>query len=80
MKCEFTAGNGHLELLEWAREHQCDEKILYKSEEYGHLELLEWARINGRPSEAEDERSIYNSNEKTWWYPESKLCQLHENK
>jgi hypothetical protein len=43
--CAFAAGNGHLEVLRWAREHDCPWSTLTcaYAAEGGHLEVLKWA-------------------------------------
>jgi len=51
--CSYATGNGHLELLKWARVNQCqwDEEICAEAAAAvsGHLELLKWARVNQCP-------------------------------
>ena len=51
LPCERAAFYGHLELLKWAREHNCpwDEDTCERAAFRGHLELLKWARANGCP-------------------------------
>jgi hypothetical protein len=47
----YAAGNGLLDLLQWAREHRrCwNEWTCAQAAEKGHLEVLQWARENGCP-------------------------------
>ncbi|CAN0438640.1 unnamed protein product, partial [Ectocarpus fasciculatus] len=47
--CEKAAYNGHLEVLQWARNNGCpwDEKTCSWAAGNGHLEVLQWARNNG---------------------------------
>ena len=42
---------GHLEVLKWARDHDCpwNETTCTKAVEGGHLEVLKWARKHGCP-------------------------------
>ncbi len=49
--CDFAAGNGHLAILQWARENNCpwDAVTCAKAAENGHLKLLKWARENRCP-------------------------------
>jgi len=44
---------GHLEVLQWAREHDCpwDADTCYFAAMTGHLEALLWARAHGCPWE-----------------------------
>jgi len=46
-----AARNGHLKLLQWAREHGCpwNEWTCWKAAEGGHLEVLQWAREHHCP-------------------------------
>ena len=43
--CALAAAGGHLEVLQWAREHDCpwDFRTCYSAAEGGHLEVLKWA-------------------------------------
>jgi hypothetical protein len=43
---------GHLELLKWAREHDCpwDEMTRHHADLNGNLELLQWAVEHGAPA------------------------------
>ena len=43
--------NGHLEVLQWAREQGCpwDFMTICAAEQNGHLEVLQWAREHGCP-------------------------------
>jgi hypothetical protein len=47
--CAAAAAGGYLEVLKWAREHDCrwDEMSCANAAEGGHLETLQWARENG---------------------------------
>ena len=47
----IAANYGHLEVLQWAREHHCpwDEQTRQLAEHEGHLELLQWAVEQGAP-------------------------------
>ena len=49
--CAYTAGGGHLEVLQWARAHGCpwDKWTCTYAAMYGHLEVLQWARARGCP-------------------------------
>jgi hypothetical protein len=49
--CSWSAGNGHLEVLQWARANGSpwDEWTCTKAARNGHLEVLKWARANGCP-------------------------------
>ena len=49
--CSFTARNGHLAVLQWARRTGCpwDETTYSWVAKYGHLNVLKWARANGCP-------------------------------
>ena len=51
MTCANAAYNGHLELLKWAREHDCpwDGQTRRYAAEQGHTVLLRWAEENGCP-------------------------------
>ncbi|CAB9499976.1 ankyrin repeat protein [Seminavis robusta] len=42
--CAYAAKNGHLEMLQWLREHGYTCSYAAKA---GHLEILQWARNNG---------------------------------
>jgi len=47
--CWAAAGGGHLEVLQWAREHGCpwDEWVCRLAAGGGHLHVLQWAREHG---------------------------------
>ena len=47
----YAARGGHLEVLQWAREHHCpwNESTCQHAAAGGHLEVLRWARENGCP-------------------------------
>jgi hypothetical protein len=49
--CRLAAKGGHLEVLQWAREHGChwDAWTCSKAARGGHLETLKWAREHGCP-------------------------------
>jgi hypothetical protein len=49
--CELVAKGGHLEVLRWAREHDCpwDGLTCVRAAAGGHLEVLRWARETGCP-------------------------------
>ncbi|KAK3240147.1 hypothetical protein CYMTET_50003 [Cymbomonas tetramitiformis] len=49
-----AAGGGHLEVLQWAREHGCprDARTCAFAAGGGHLEVLQWAREHGCPWDA----------------------------
>jgi hypothetical protein len=49
--CARIAEGGHLEVLQWAREHGCpwDERTCGAAAGGGHLEVLIWAREQGCP-------------------------------
>jgi hypothetical protein len=49
--CSWSAGNGHMEVLQWARANGSpwDEWTCTKAARNGHLEVLKWARANGCP-------------------------------
>jgi len=53
--CRFAAGGGHLAVLRWAREHECewDLRTCRAAAEGGHLEVLRWAWENGCPWDEE---------------------------
>ena len=40
--CAFAASNGHLEVLQWAREHGWDEITCALAADGGYLEVLRW--------------------------------------
>jgi hypothetical protein len=50
-RCARAARNGHLEVLKWAREHDCpwDEITCSLAAWGGHKEVLRWARAHGCP-------------------------------
>ena len=43
--------NGHLAVLQWARENDCpwDENLCMYAAKGGHLQMLRWLRENGAP-------------------------------
>ncbi len=47
----YAARGGHLDVLRWAREHDCpwDDGTCWSAAEGGHLEVLQWARAHGCP-------------------------------
>jgi hypothetical protein len=47
----IAAGGGHLEVLQWAREHGCEmnELTCAYAAEGGHLDVLRWAREHHCP-------------------------------
>jgi hypothetical protein len=49
--CSSAASRGHLELIKWAREHECDwnADTTSSAAAKGHLDLLMWLRENGCP-------------------------------
>ena len=49
--CIIAAKHGHLEVLQWAREHGCpwNEWTCARAAQNGHLEVLQWALDNGCP-------------------------------
>jgi hypothetical protein len=49
--CSWSAGNGHMEVLQWARANGCpwDWRTCATAAYNGHLEVLQWARVNGCP-------------------------------
>ena len=51
LTCKAAAEGGHLEVLQWAREHGCpwDEKTCYWAAYLGHLKILQWAREHDCP-------------------------------
>jgi len=54
-RCAYAAGDGHLEILQWAREHDCpwDEYTGTHAAASGHLEVLKWARERDCPWDEE---------------------------
>ena len=48
---EMAARGGHLEVLQWAREHGCPwhKGTTYAAAFWGHLEVLQWVREHGCP-------------------------------
>ena len=57
MTCAYAAQNGHLEVLQWARQNGCEWTSLtctYAAEN-GHLEVLQWARS---PFSVEDRKGL----------------------
>ena len=46
-----AARHGQLEVLKWAREHDCpwNHRTCEAAAEGGHTELLQWARVHGCP-------------------------------
>ena len=49
--CRRAAENGHLDVLQWARENGCewDYWTCCRAADNGHLYVLKWARENGCP-------------------------------
>jgi hypothetical protein len=49
--CRWSAYNGHLEVLQWARTDGCpwDPSTCSRAAYNGNLEILQWARVNGCP-------------------------------
>jgi hypothetical protein len=49
--CVYAAQNGHLDVLQWARQNGCpwDEETCAFAAQNGHLDVLQWARQNGCP-------------------------------
>ena len=49
--CFWAASEGHLDVLQWARENECpwDKRICAVAARWGHLDVLQWARENGCP-------------------------------
>jgi hypothetical protein len=49
MTCSGAAEHGHLEVLKWAREHDCpwDEGTCVAAADNGNLEVLRWAIEHG---------------------------------
>lgn len=47
--CTSAAEMGHLEMLQWAVEKDCDwdARVCVYAAQSGHLEVLQWARQNG---------------------------------
>ena len=47
--CRLAAWGGHLQTLQWAREHHCpwDARTCACAAAGGHLEVLRWARAHG---------------------------------
>ena len=47
--CSLAAAGGYLEVLKWARDHDClwDSSTCSSAALGGHLEVLKWARENG---------------------------------
>jgi len=47
----FAAGNGHLEVLKYARSNGCpwNEEVCSYAACNGHLEILKWAKSEGCP-------------------------------
>jgi hypothetical protein len=47
--CSWSAGNGHLEVLQWARANGCpwDWLTCADAAYNGHLDVLQWAQANG---------------------------------
>jgi hypothetical protein len=45
---------GHLEVLQWAREHHCpwDRRTRQYAQQGGHLVVLRWAQEHGAPRAA----------------------------
>ena len=57
--CASAASGGHLEVLKWAREHDCPWHvnifICTLAAAGGHFEVLDWARAHGCPYEEEED-------------------------
>jgi len=53
--CQTLAGYGHLEVLQWARNHGCGWDECARAAAGGHLEVLRWAREHGCPWQEEEE-------------------------
>ena len=51
MTCSYAAEAGRLEVLKWARAHDCpwNERVTTMAGAEGHLEVLKWAREQGCP-------------------------------
>ena len=52
VECQATAAasNGHLEVLRWAREHNCPwSEQTCRAAQGGQLEMLQWLREHGCP-------------------------------
>jgi hypothetical protein len=49
--CSWSAGNGHMEVLQWARANGCpwNWRTCAAAARNGHLDVLQWARANGCP-------------------------------
>jgi hypothetical protein len=49
--CKWSAHNGHLDVLKWARANGCpwNWRTCAAAARNGHLEVLQWARANGCP-------------------------------
>lgn len=49
--CSQAVQGGHVEILQWAREHGCkwDQSCYLLASSHGRLALLKWARENGAP-------------------------------
>ena len=50
LTCALAASRGHLQVLQWAREHGWDNiNVCAGAAVGGHLEVLQWARAHGCP-------------------------------
>lgn len=61
--CNVAAMDGHLKLIQWARQNGCPWDITCRNAALnGHLEVLQWARQNGCPvgSDFLTSRAIHN--------------------
>jgi hypothetical protein len=71
--CAYAAVGGHLEVLQWAREHDCpwnDLACAYAAQN-GHLAVLQWARERGCPWRKHDcERFAQGHPETLAWVQE----------
>ena len=49
--CAFAAEGGHLDVMQWALEHNCelDENTCAFAALSGHMEVMQWAREHGAP-------------------------------
>ena len=52
----YAARGGHLEVLQWAREHDCpwNDKTCHAAARGGHLAVLRWAREHNCPWDADE--------------------------
>jgi hypothetical protein len=56
----MAAFGGHLEVLQWARAHDCpwSEATCWWAAEHDRLEILKWALANGAPFDGDTGRKL----------------------